>query len=77
MDPTAPNLEPVTARYPVDQVNGELTPKDTEWACDTNGFITETQVFYTITEDGSSLMCQVIHSAIGYGPMHYHLFNMH
>lgn len=45
---------------------GQLSEKDTAWACTTNkGFQTETQTWYSVLEDGSSLMCQVIWSCIG------------
>ncbi|PFH52999.1 hypothetical protein AMATHDRAFT_73812 [Amanita thiersii Skay4041] len=64
VDPTAPNFHPVSSRYPAKELFGALEPKDTEWTC-AGGFVTETQTFYTITEDGTSLMCQVIHSAVG------------
>ncbi|KAF9030992.1 oxidative stress survival, Svf1-like protein [Hymenopellis radicata] len=64
VDPKAPNLHSVTDAVKDGQFYGELTPKDTEWACP-GGFAAETQVFYTNTEDGKSLMCQVIHSSIG------------
>jgi len=43
---------------------GELEPSDTEWAC-AGGFATETQIFYNVLEDGTSVMCQLIHSGIG------------
>jgi len=43
-----------------------LDAKDTEWACNTNtGFNTETQTWYTVLEDGTWLMCQVIWSYVG------------
>ncbi|KAF8638306.1 hypothetical protein AX17_002326 [Amanita inopinata Kibby_2008] len=64
VDPTAPNFHPVSSRYPAQELFGQLEPKDTEWLC-AGGFVTETQTFYTITDDGRSLMCQVIHSAVG------------
>jgi len=48
---------------------GELEPSDTEWTC-AGGFVTETQIFYNILEDGTSVMCQLIHSAIGYIRFH-------
>jgi hypothetical protein len=63
-DPKAPTLHPVSARYGPNEVFGELQPQDTELLCG-GGFITETQTFYIITEDGSSVMCQLIHSAVG------------
>jgi len=64
VDPKAPNFHPVSSRYSPQELFGELEPKDTEWAC-AGGFVTETQTFYTITDDGVSVMCQVIHSAVG------------
>ncbi|KAK0480023.1 oxidative stress survival Svf1-like protein [Armillaria novae-zelandiae] len=64
VDPNAPNFRPVTEAFKEEELFGELTPKDTEWAC-AGGFITETQTFYTTTDDGMSLMCQVIHSSVG------------
>jgi hypothetical protein len=64
VDPNAPTLDPVSSRYGASELYGELEPKDTEWLCG-GGFITETQTFYVITEDELSVMCQVIHSAIG------------
>ncbi|KAJ7593137.1 oxidative stress survival Svf1-like protein [Mycena floridula] len=64
VDPTAPTLHPVSSRFSEDKLYGELTPNDTEWLC-SGGFVTETQVFYTIGEDGTFLTCQVIHSSIG------------
>lgn len=64
VDPTAPTFHPVSESFKQDELYGELTPKDTEWLC-AGGFVTETQIFYTITHDGTSLMCQVIHSSIG------------
>jgi len=65
VDPTAPTFHPVSSRYPPSELFGELEPSDTEWTC-AGGFVTETQIFYNILEDGTSVMCQVIHSAIGY-----------
>jgi len=64
VDPTAPTFFPVSSSFQPEELFGELEQKDTEWLC-AGGFATETQVFYTVLEDGSSLMCQVIHSAIG------------
>ncbi|KAI0078823.1 oxidative stress survival Svf1-like protein [Panus rudis PR-1116 ss-1] len=63
-DPNAPNFHPVSSDKDATQLFGELEPKDTEWTCP-GGFAVETQVFYNYLEDGSSLMCQVIHSAVG------------
>ncbi|KAK8864504.1 hypothetical protein IAR55_001754 [Kwoniella newhampshirensis] len=55
--------------FPVTSYNsgfGALTPEDTAWSNTSNkGFQTETQVWYTILEDGSMLMVQVIWSYIG------------
>ncbi|RPD59977.1 oxidative stress survival Svf1-like protein [Lentinus tigrinus ALCF2SS1-7] len=63
-DPNASNFHPVSSSYQPSELFGELEPKDTEWACP-GGFAVETQTFYTFLEDGSHLMCQVIHSAVG------------
>ncbi|KAJ6531816.1 oxidative stress survival, Svf1-like protein [Mycena capillaripes] len=62
VDPTAPNFHPVTNQ--AKEVFGKLEPKDTEWLC-SGGFVAETQTFYTIGEDGTFLMCQIIHSSVG------------
>ncbi|CAL1716213.1 unnamed protein product [Somion occarium] len=59
-----PNFHPVSSANPATELFGELEPKDTEWTCP-GGFAVETQVFYNFLEDGSSLMCQVIHSSVG------------
>ncbi|KDR76252.1 hypothetical protein GALMADRAFT_247550 [Galerina marginata CBS 339.88] len=64
VDPHAPNFHSVSDKFSETELFGELEPKDTEWLC-AGGFVTETQIFYVITEDGTSLMCQVIHSAVG------------
>ncbi|TCD69339.1 putative cell survival pathways protein [Steccherinum ochraceum] len=64
VDPNAPNFHPVSSAFEPSQLFGELEPKDTEWACP-GGFAVETQVFYCFLEDGSSVMCQVIHSSVG------------
>ncbi|KAH6909081.1 survival factor 1 [Coprinopsis sp. MPI-PUGE-AT-0042] len=64
VDPHAPNFFSVTDNVPESDLYGPLEPKDTEWLC-AGGFVTETQVFYTIIDDGRFLMCQVIHSATG------------
>ncbi|ESK82244.1 survival factor 1 [Moniliophthora roreri MCA 2997] len=65
VDPTAPNFHPVSSKFKDAELYGELSPKDTEMLCTSSGFVTETQVFYTIAADGTSIMCQVIHSAVG------------
>ncbi|KAF8896336.1 oxidative stress survival, Svf1-like protein [Infundibulicybe gibba] len=64
VDPTAPTLHPVSSNFKETELFGELEPKDTEWLC-AGGFVTETQTFYTLAAEGTSLMCQVIHSSIG------------
>ncbi|KAF5382172.1 hypothetical protein D9615_004403 [Tricholomella constricta] len=64
VDPTAPNLHPVSEAFKDNELFGELEPRDTEWLC-AGGFITETQTFYIAADDGKFLMCQVIHSAVG------------
>ena len=64
VDPNAPNFHPVSSAFQPSQLFGELEPKDTEWACPT-GFAVETQIFYNLLDDGTSVMCQVIHSAVG------------
>ncbi|KAG6809796.1 hypothetical protein H0H92_014699 [Tricholoma furcatifolium] len=64
VDPTAQNLHPVSERFKENELFGELEPKDTEWTC-AGGFATETQIFYVSADDGSFLMFQVIHSAVG------------
>ncbi|KDQ24719.1 hypothetical protein PLEOSDRAFT_1067519 [Pleurotus ostreatus PC15] len=64
VDPTAQNLFPVSSRYEPKDLAGELELKDQAWTCD-GGFATETQVFYTLADDGTALMCQIIHSAVG------------
>ncbi|KAJ8455498.1 hypothetical protein ONZ45_g18930 [Pleurotus djamor] len=58
------NFHPVSSRYEEKDLFGELETKDLEWTCPGN-FATETQTFYTLGDDGTSLMCQVIHSAVG------------
>lgn len=63
-DPNALNFRPVTSAFPPNELFGKLEPKDTEWAC-AKGFITETQTWYHVLEDGTFFMCQVIHSSIG------------
>ncbi|WWD17189.1 hypothetical protein CI109_101627 [Kwoniella shandongensis] len=61
--PQGPTFFPVTSYK---SGFGELTAQDTAWANTSNkGFQTETQVWYSILEDGSMLMVQVIWSYIG------------
>ncbi|KAI0734136.1 oxidative stress survival Svf1-like protein [Fomitopsis betulina] len=64
VDPKAPNFHPVSAGKSASDLFGELEPKDTEWTCP-GGFAAETQVWYHLLDDGSHLMCQVIHSSLG------------
>ncbi|KAH7921034.1 oxidative stress survival, Svf1-like protein [Leucogyrophana mollusca] len=65
VDPTAPNFHPVSSAFPEkSDLFGELAAKDTEWTC-ASGFVTETSIFYNFLEDGTMVMCQVIHSSIG------------
>lgn len=64
VDPKAPNFHSVTTNLSEGSLFGELEPKDTEWLC-AGGFVTETQTFYTVTEDGQFLNCQIIHSSVG------------
>lgn len=66
MDPTAPTFHPVTSKFKSGQQYGELEAKDTEWLAQSSGFVTETQIFYHFLDDGGFIMCQVIHSSIGY-----------
>ena len=54
----------MSAGRPASELFGELEPKDTEWTCPT-GFAVETQIFYHFLEDGTSVMLQIIHSAVG------------
>ncbi|KAJ7707702.1 oxidative stress survival Svf1-like protein [Mycena rosella] len=63
VDPTAPTFHPVSSQQGKEAF-GQLEAKDTEWLCP-GGFSTETQVFYTIGDDGTFLICQIIHSAVG------------
>ncbi|TRM64782.1 oxidative stress survival, Svf1-like protein [Schizophyllum amplum] len=62
--PDAQNFHPVTSNVKEGELFGELTPKDTEWTC-AGSFATETQVWYSIGNDGTYLMCQIIHSSVG------------
>ena len=64
VDPKSPTFHAVASNVADTELFGELEPKDTEWLC-SGGFITETQTFYVFTDDGTSLMCQVIHSSVG------------
>lgn len=72
VDPTAPTFFPTSAQ--TGELFGELEPKDTEWLC-AGGFTTETQTFYNVLENGTLVMVQIIHSAIGLVPAtHHHSF---
>lgn len=64
VDPRAPTFHAVSTNLADADLFGELEPNDTEWLC-SGGFVTETQIFYVITDDGTSIMCQVIHSSVG------------
>ncbi|KAI0956205.1 hypothetical protein AcV7_006661 [Taiwanofungus camphoratus] len=64
VDPHAPNFHPASSAHEASDLFGELEPKDTEWTCP-GGFAVETQVWYHSLDDGTSLMCQIIHSAVG------------
>ncbi|KAH8086833.1 oxidative stress survival, Svf1-like protein [Filobasidium floriforme] len=62
-----PNFWPVSS---LQTGYGELSDKDTAWACATNrGFQTETQIWYSVLADGSLLLLQVIWSFIGVWPV--------
>ncbi|KAJ7756457.1 survival factor 1 [Mycena maculata] len=63
VDPNAPTFHPVSSKDGKELL-GKLEPQDTEWLC-AGGFVTETQVFYTMGEDGTFLNFQLIHSAVG------------
>jgi hypothetical protein len=65
VDPTAPTFHPVTDKFKQGQLFGELEAKDNEWLAQTSGFVTETQIFYHFLDDGSVLMCQVVHASTG------------
>ncbi|KAF8588282.1 oxidative stress survival, Svf1-like protein [Ramaria rubella] len=60
----AATFYPTTSERPPNELFGELEPVDTEWAC-SKGSVTETQTWYNVLEDGTLVMCQVIHSSIG------------
>ncbi|KAF8905098.1 oxidative stress survival Svf1-like protein [Gymnopilus junonius] len=64
VDPHAPNFHSVSSKFPESELFGELEHKDNEWIC-AGGFVAETQTFYINAEDGTSIMCQVIHSSVG------------
>ncbi|KAG9015360.1 putative cell survival pathways protein [Tulasnella sp. JGI-2019a] len=63
-DPNATNVHPVTLNLTPPEIYGELTADDLNWTC-AGGFATETQIWYNVLEDGTFLMCQIIHSAVG------------
>jgi len=64
VDPTAQNFFSATTDVAESDLFGPLQPKDTEWLC-AGGFVLETQTFYTISDEGIFVMCQVIHSSTG------------
>jgi len=63
-DPQAQNIHPISSAFKPDELFGELEAEDLHWTC-ASGFVTETQTFYHILDDGTFLTCQVIHSATG------------
>lgn len=65
VDPQAQNIQPVSSAFKPEELFGELQAEDLHWKC-AGGFVTETQTFYHILDDGTFLMCQIIHSSTGY-----------
>ncbi|KAG8873406.1 putative cell survival pathways protein [Tulasnella sp. 331] len=63
-DSNTTNLHPVTLNLTPSELYGELTSEDLNWVC-AGGFATETQIWYQFLEDGTFMMCQIIHSAVG------------
>jgi len=63
-DPQAQNIHPVSSAFKPADLFGQLEAEDLHWTC-AGGFVTETQTFYHLLDDGTFLMCQVIHSATG------------
>ncbi|KAI0642021.1 oxidative stress survival Svf1-like protein [Trametes meyenii] len=64
VNPAAPNFHPVSSIHTPTRFFGALEREDTEWACP-GGFAVETQIFYIFLDDGSYLIFQIIHSAMG------------
>ena len=58
------NIHPVSSAFKPEELFGELEEEDLNWTC-SGGFVTETQTFYHLLDDGTFLMYQVIHSATG------------
>jgi hypothetical protein len=63
-DPTAQNFHPATEGLAPGDLFAELKPEDNHWLC-AGGFVTETQIWYQIFNDGTFVMCQVLHSSVG------------
>jgi len=57
----------VTSKTAPQELFVKLEPKATEWTC-AGGFVTETQIWYHFLEDGTFIMCQIIHSSVGLWP---------
>ncbi|KAK4687327.1 hypothetical protein P7C73_g2785, partial [Tremellales sp. Uapishka_1] len=57
-----PNIFPATSYH---TGFGALSEKDTSWACSKDGFRGETQIWYTVLEDGSLVLIQLIWSYTG------------
>ncbi|KAG8921591.1 putative cell survival pathways protein, partial [Tulasnella sp. 418] len=64
VDPTAQNIHPITSSTAPADFCGELSPDDFNWS-QSGGFVSETQTWYHILDDGSLLMSQVIYSSVG------------
>lgn len=63
-NPQAQNIHPVSSAFKPEELFGELEAEDLNWTC-ASGFVTETQTFYHLLDDGTFLTCQVIHSTTG------------
>ena len=59
------NFHAVSDAFPQSELYGELARTDMNWTCP-SGLTTETQVWYSILEDGSFVMSQIIYSSVGY-----------
>lgn len=60
------NLHPITEEFEPNDYFGKLTQKDLEWSTINSNFVTETQTFYSILNNGQCLSVQVIHSHVGF-----------
>ncbi|WFD45640.1 Putative cell survival pathways protein [Malassezia furfur] len=58
------NFHAVSDAFPQSELYGELARTDLNWTCP-SGLTTETQVWYSILEDGSFVMSQIIYSSVG------------